>query len=111
MVLALRSGQISFFFCFFFPIPFIIFALLFSLPPRRNSDPGSQQALLPPYPPRFVPCIFYREKLSALFSLVDSRRIVTCGGKMVIIERIISRGNMRCSLYTISTMYYTAVHA
>ena len=26
---------------FFFPVPFIIFALLFSMPPSGNSDPGS----------------------------------------------------------------------
>ena len=30
-----------YFFSFLFSIPFIIFALLFSLPPNRNSDPGS----------------------------------------------------------------------
>ena len=29
-----------FFFFFFFSIPFIMFTLLFSLPPSRNSDPG-----------------------------------------------------------------------
>ena len=61
----------------FFPIPFIIFALLFSLPPSRNSDPGSHSRVFsPPTPLRFVPCIFYREKISALSSLVDSRRCI-----------------------------------
>ena len=34
-----------FFFLPFFSIPFIIFALLFSLPPSRNSDPGSHSRL------------------------------------------------------------------
>ena len=61
---------------FFFSMTFIIFALLFSIPPSRNSDPGSHSRLFcPPYPLRFVPCIFYREKISALSSLVDSRRM------------------------------------
>ena len=44
------------------------------LPPSPNSDPGSQQALLPP--PHYGSCLhFYREKTSTLASLVDSRRI------------------------------------
>ena len=30
-----------------FAIPFVIFALLFSLPPSRNSDPGSHSRLFP----------------------------------------------------------------
>ena len=39
--------------------PFIIFAFLFSLPPSRNSDPGSHTRLFSPSSPlRFVPCIF-----------------------------------------------------
>ena len=33
---------------FFFFIPFIMFALLFSLPPSRNSDPGSYSRLFSP---------------------------------------------------------------
>ena len=45
---------------------FIIFALLLSLPPSRNSDPGSHSRLFsPPYPLRFVP-YFHREKISAI---------------------------------------------
>ena len=53
------------FFCFF--IPFIIFALLFSLPPSRKA--GSP----PPLPLRFEPCIFIARRLhSALSSPVDS---------------------------------------
>ena len=37
----------------FFPIPFVLFALLFSLPPSRNSDPGPHvwQARPPPLLP------------------------------------------------------------
>ena len=35
---------------FFPPIPFIIFALLFSLPSSRNSDPGSHGRLFSPPP-------------------------------------------------------------
>ena len=34
---------------FFFVIPFIIFALIFSLPPSRNADPGSHRSS-PPSP-------------------------------------------------------------
>ena len=71
----LIGGGSTFFLFLFFPIPFIIFARLFSLPPSRNSDPGSHSRL-PPYPLGFVPCIFYCEKISALSSLVDARRIV-----------------------------------
>ena len=68
---------VSQFFFFFLIIPFITFALLSSLPPSRNADPGSHSRLFsPPCPLRFVPCIFYRENISALSSLVDSRRIV-----------------------------------
>ena len=65
-------------FCFVsFSIPFIIFALLFSLPPinSRNSDPGSHSRLFS-LPTTVRALHFYREKISALFSLVDSRRIV-----------------------------------
>ena len=68
-------------FVLFFSIPFIIFARLFSLPPisSRNSDPGSRSRLF--FPPTHYSCSFralhfYREKISALSSLVDSRRIV-----------------------------------
>ena len=40
-------------------ISYIIFALLFSLPPSRNSDPGSHSRLFsPPSPLRSVPCLF-----------------------------------------------------
>ena len=53
----------------------ILFVLLFSLPPGRNSDPGSHSRLFSlPTPVRALH--FYREKTSALSSLVDSRRIV-----------------------------------
>ena len=41
-------------------IPFIVFVLLFSLPPSRNPDPGSHSRLFStPNPPRFAPCIFF----------------------------------------------------
>ena len=44
----------------FFYILFIILALLFSLPPNRNSDPGSHGRLFPPPRSalRFAPCVF-----------------------------------------------------
>ena len=53
------------FFLFFFPIPFIVFALLLSLPPSRNSDPGSHRRLFSP-PPHCGSCLAFlsREKLS-----------------------------------------------
>ena len=47
----------------------------FSLPPSRNSDPVSHSSS-PPFPPTVRVLHFYREKTSALSSLVDSRRIV-----------------------------------
>ena len=67
-----------FFSFFLFSIPFIIFALLFSLRPSRNSNPGSHSRLFSPpahYPLRFVPCIFFREKIPALPS---STRVELC---------------------------------
>ena len=54
-----------------FSIPFTIFALLFSLPPIIVGTQIRGHVAL-----GFVPCTFYREKISALYSLVDSRRIV-----------------------------------
>ena len=57
------------------PYAFIISALLFSPPYSRNSDPGLHSRLFPP-PPHYGSCLaFYREEISALSSLVDSRRI------------------------------------
>ena len=65
------------FFLFFFPYPIHYLRSPFSLPPidSRNSDPGSHG--------RFFSLLtavralyFYREKIWALSSLVDSRRIV-----------------------------------
>ena len=54
----------------------VLFPTIYS----RNSDPGSRCSNLISYPPsplRYVPCIFI--EVSALSSLVDSRRIVpTC---------------------------------
>ena len=35
---------------YIFSIPFMIFALLFSLPPSRNSDHGSHINLFSPHP-------------------------------------------------------------
>ena len=65
-------------FYFIFSIPVIIFALLFSLPSigRRDSDPGSHGRLSSPLPTMVRALHFYREKISALPALVDSRRIV-----------------------------------
>ena len=60
-------GYALFSFSFFF-IPFVIFAL----PPRNNSDPGSHSG-----PPHYGACLhFCREKNSTFSSLVDSHRMV-----------------------------------
>ena len=59
-------------------IPFVIFALTFSPNPinSRNPDPGPHSRLFSPLPATVRALHFYREKISALSSLVDSRRIV-----------------------------------
>ena len=53
---------------FFFPIPFIIFALLLPLPPSRNSDPGSHNRLVSP-PPTTIRALhsLLREDFSCFF--------------------------------------------
>ena len=60
----------------FFSIPFIIFTILFSLPPSRNSDPGSHSRLFFSLPTTVRALHFYRENISAPSSLVDLRRTV-----------------------------------
>ena len=70
------SATISYFFS---SIPFILFAFLFFLPRRRNSDHPfivSHSGLFAPLPATVRALHFYREKDSALSSLVDSRLIV-----------------------------------
>ena len=68
----------AFVFLFFFATTLIMFALLFPLPLTRNSNPGSHSRLFFPSPLRTVRALhFYREKISALSPLVDSRRIVS----------------------------------
>ena len=51
-----------------FFIPFIIFALQFSLPPSRNSDPGSHRRLFSP-PTHYGSCLAFlsRENFSSFF--------------------------------------------
>ena len=61
---------------FFFFVPFIFFALLFSHPPCRNSDPSSYRRLSSSLPTAVRALHFYRDNISALSSLVDSRLIV-----------------------------------
>ena len=66
-----------FYFFPFFSIPFMIFALLFALPPSRNSDPGSHSRLFSPpthYGSRLA--FFFREKIFAL--LPSSTRVELC---------------------------------
>ena len=55
--LQVSTRRTDLFFSFSFPIPFIIFAPLFSLPPSPNSDPGSHSRLFSPptYPLRLMP--------------------------------------------------------
>ena len=70
-------GDFFSFLFFFFSIPFIIFALCFFLSllvvtQSRGHIAGS----FPPLPTTVRALHFYREKISALSSLVDSRRIV-----------------------------------
>ena len=57
-----------FIYFYFFSIPFIIFALLLSLSPSRNSDPGSHSRLFSP-PAHYGSCIafFSREDFSSFF--------------------------------------------
>ena len=69
----LLFSPIYLYFLLFF-IPFIVFALLFSPPPSRNSDLGSHSRLFSPLPTTVRALHFYREMASALSSLVDSRR-------------------------------------
>ena len=54
---------------FFFSILFIIFALLFSLPPGRNSDPGSHSRLFSPPTHHYGSCLAFlsREYFSSFF--------------------------------------------
>ena len=49
---------------------------MFSLPPSRNSDPGSHSRRFSPLPTAVRALPFYRDNISALSSLVDSRLIV-----------------------------------
>ena len=59
-------------------IPFILFGLLFVSPSSynsRSSDQGHIAGSSPPSPLRFIALHLYREKISALPSLADSRRI------------------------------------
>ena len=63
--------------CLFVFIPFIIFALLFSLPPSRNSDPGSHGRLFSP-PTHYGSCIaFFIARRFQLF-LPSSIRVELC---------------------------------
>ena len=56
--------------------PYHLLSSFYSLPPSRNSDSGSHSRLFFP-PTHYGSCLaFFREKISALSSLVDSHRIV-----------------------------------
>ena len=66
----LRNYLVPFLFSspFFFPMPCIIFALLFSLPPSLDSDPGSYGRLFSP-PTHYGSCLalLSREDFSSFF--------------------------------------------
>ena len=61
---------------FFSSIPLIVFALLFPLPPSRNSDLGSHSRLISPPALQFLPCISIAKK-NQLF-LASSTRVELC---------------------------------
>ena len=65
------------FFFFFFCIPFVMFAPSFFSPSycSRNLDPGSHSRNFYPLPTTVRALHFFREKTSALSSLVDPRRL------------------------------------
>ena len=86
---------------FFFPSH--LFALLFSLPPSRDSDPGSRRSrLFSPLSARLVPFIsIAREKSFSLSSLVDSRLFVLTHARrsQQLILFIFANGGDRVSSY------------
>ena len=63
-----KHGELIVFY-FGFPVPFIIFvfALQFSLPPSRNSDPGSHSRLFSPFPTTVCAFFFIARRLQPLF--------------------------------------------
>ena len=67
-----RVFSFFFFLLFFHPIYDIIFALLFSLPPSRNSDPGSHSMLFSPLATT-VRALHFLSPENFGSSLVDSR--------------------------------------
>ena len=78
----------SFFFFLFFPISCIIFALLFSLPPSRNSDPGSHSRLFS-RPTHYGSCLaffFSREDFSSFFPRRLASNYVTKYGDILYIN-------------------------
>ena len=53
----------------------LLYLPFFSLPPSRNSDPGSHSRLFSPLPSTVCALLCSREKISALSSLVDSQHL------------------------------------
>ena len=57
---------VLFIYIYFFSIPFVVFVLLSSLPPSRNSDPGSHSRLFS-FPPTAVRALnFFSDKTSVV---------------------------------------------
>ena len=76
------------YFFFFFSILFIMFALLFSLPPSRNSDPGSHSRLFS-RPTHYGSCLaffFSREDFSSFFPRRLASNYVTKYGDILYIN-------------------------
>ena len=59
---------------FYFPSRLLSSPFCFSLPPSRNSDPGSRSSLFPPSPLRFEHCIYNSGRFQ-LFILPSSTRV------------------------------------
>ena len=68
---------VLFFFSFFFSIPFIIFALLSSLPPSRDSDPGSRSRLFSPRT-HYGSCLAFVIARRFQLFLASSTRVELC---------------------------------
>ena len=102
---AASGGVLFIYFSLFFPIPFIFFALLFSLlvvTLIRGHIAGS----FPPLPTTVRALHFYREKISALCSLVDSRRIKISALCSLVDSRRIVLTHARRSQQLILFFYY-----
>ena len=70
-----QRSRCSYMSSFFFLPSHLLFSPFYSLPPSRNSDPGSHGRLFSP-PPHYGSCLALLSREDFSSSLVDSRRIV-----------------------------------